>query len=96
MLLHKAQNKKEAVDQRDYFEKCNESLKTKIIKNQQINEGNFKRIMKENVDLIGVLNDLKKLKQQRLDFLDVLTKTKNEAKQEIEIAERIHHLKKQI
>lgn len=75
----KSYRKKQATDQRDYFEKCSETLKTKIQKNQQISDGNFKRIMRENVDLINTLNDLKKLKQQREDFLTKLTQAKEEA-----------------
>ncbi len=54
-------------EQRDYYENTIQTLKEKFTKNIQIHQNDNRRIMNENVDLIGAINELKKVKKGRLD-----------------------------
>ena len=59
--------KKTFTDQRAYLESCIKTLKEKFLKNILVQKSHNKRIMKENVDLIGAINELKRDKKQKID-----------------------------
>lgn len=66
-------------EQRDYYENTIQTLKEKFTKNLQIHQNDNQRIMNENVDLIGAINELKKVKKGRLDELQRIKELKEHA-----------------
>lgn len=75
--------KKAFSEQRSYLESCIKTLKDKFMKNIAVHKSDNKRIMKENVDLIGAINELKREKKFKVDNQKKIDELKDEANYEI-------------
>lgn len=53
------------INQREYLETCVSTLKNKFVNNMKVHKQDNRKIMKENVDLIDSINDLKREKKQK-------------------------------
>lgn len=92
-VINESRLKEENVDkqkifseQRAYLENCLRALKDKFAKNIALHKTDHKRAMKENVDLIGAINELKREKKFKVDNEDKIKNLKVETKKEIEMA----------
>lgn len=81
--------KKLYVEQRAYLESCIKTLKEKFTKNISVHKNDHKRIMKENVDLVSAINELKKEKKLKNDNLSRIDQLKDDCENEIEMCLRI-------
>lgn len=88
--------KKLYVEQRAYLESCIKTLKDKFTKNIAVHKNDHKRIMKENVDLVSAINELKKEKKLKTDNLSRIDQLKEDCDKEIEMCLRIQKNKQVI
>lgn len=88
--------KKAFTEQRAYLESCIKTLKEKFLKNLSVHKSDNKRIMKENVDLIRAINELKRDKKLKVDNQKKIEELKLEAAEEIDLCVRIERNKKDI
>lgn len=75
------------IEQRAYLETCIATLKDKFKKNMGVHKQDNKRIMKENVDLIGAINELKrenKLNKQNEKLLKLELESIDQAEEMID------------
>jgi len=80
---------REFINQRSYLETCVKTLKDKFETNMVVHHQDNLRIMKENVDLIREINDLKRRKKQAVDEKREVTLNKEkETQKAIENIER--------
>lgn len=81
--------KKAFSEQRAYLESCIKTLKEKFMKNISVHKNDNKRIMKENVDLIGAINELKRDKKFREDNREKIDDLKKKTKKEIDVSLKV-------
>ena len=81
--------KKAFSEQRAYLESCIKTLKEKFMKNISVHKNDNKRIMKENVDLIGAINELKRDKKFTEDNREKIDNLKKKTKKEIDISLKV-------
>ena len=61
----------------------------KFLKNIQVHQNDNKRIMKENVDLINTINELKREKKVKTDNASIIIELKMQTKKEIDLCLKI-------
>ena len=81
--IEQVDKKKAFQERRSYLESCIKTLKDKFIKNITVHKNDYKRIMKENVDLINAINELKREKKFKEENNKKSIKIKSECNKEI-------------
>lgn len=72
------------IEQRAYLETCINTLKKKFKKNNNGHKQENKRIMKENVDLIGAINELRRERKFKFET--------REYERDLDVNEQEHHV----
>jgi hypothetical protein len=84
------EKKKTFTEQRSHLENCLKTLKDKFGRSISLHKNDHKRVMKENVDLISAINELKREKKLKMDNISKVEMMKQDAQKEIDLAVRIN------